>query len=158
MSLPLDARGAIPSSPQELVEAAKDARDRVLHSTFAHRGKRYVEFYSALRAAYSSVIGDETIGKRFNDLIDHTVDAMPSVGDGRVNRDQAKQQYHIDMTAPNWQIAVIAHLDEKEHPIDGEQDVLWLLEQAVNPTCERTMQSSGTLSGIGPMFHPQEKG
>jgi len=131
MSLPLDARGAIPSSPQELVAAAKDARDRFLRSTFGNRWKSCVKFYFALAAAYSAVVGDETLGKKFNDLVDQTVNAIPGVQSGRINREIAKQPYRVDMKAPPRALVAVA-----SRLIDGDQDVLLLLEKAAAPNVQ----------------------
>lgn len=132
MSLPLDARGETPSSPQELVAAAKFAADRFLESRGFTIGKKYTEFYAALRAAYSAVVGDEGLRIKYDELVNQTLDAMPSVGSGRVARDEAIQGFRIDMTTPIWPLALVAQYESKRD-IDRERDILWLLEKAIAP-------------------------
>ena len=133
MSLPPDARHEVPSSPQELVAAAKDARGRCLKSNIINRVKSYVEFYSAFVAAYSAVVGDETLGKRFTELIDHTVDTIPGVQSGRVDREAAKQRYRF---SPSWALYALAYMFETTSITEANEDVLWLLEKAAAPNTQ----------------------
>ncbi|MCX6792285.1 MAG: hypothetical protein NT149_04585 [Candidatus Gottesmanbacteria bacterium] len=117
------------ATPQELISAAEDAQQRFLKHNILNEGHLLGQFYKALDAAYRAVSTDPTLGPKYEQLLDDTVNNSLRVQSGRESAEDAKGAYHVVPYSPFWD-GVLGTVTTCGVDFEG---TLFLLKKVVSP-------------------------
>lgn len=98
----LDSRHETVTTPHELVSAAEDAQQRFSKHNILNERHLFMQFYKALDAAYRAVTDDPTLGSKYKQLLDETVNNSLAVQSGRESEEDAKGAYRVVPYSPFW--------------------------------------------------------
>jgi len=144
MAKSFEARSETLHSPKELVDAAVAAKDAFLQSTVFNRGKNHFEYYKTLAEAYTAVTQNPELNAKYNWLVDHVAQAMPSVQRDSRNAEGERRQYQIIFPENPVHLQRKLQFEAALSAVQGmrpesditelELDILYLLQEAVSPT------------------------